>query len=95
MEVCLLKPKTHRATITDGNIKDEGSLTIASISWRSAGLCLSKESFASYMAGGGRGGGRGGGEVLGAGRGGGWSGVVGGGDGGGISSGGGGLGVGG
>jgi aspartate 1-decarboxylase len=30
MEVCLLKSKIHRATITDGNIKDEGSLTIAS-----------------------------------------------------------------
>src|ERR1044072_8264442 len=29
MEVCLLKSKIHRATITDGNIEYEGNLTIA------------------------------------------------------------------
>jgi len=29
MQVCLLKSKIHRATITDGNLKYEGSLTIA------------------------------------------------------------------
>src|SRR5437667_10343325 len=29
MQVCLLKSKIHRATITDGNRKYEGSLTIA------------------------------------------------------------------
>jgi len=29
MQICLLKSKIHRATITDGNLKYEGSLTIA------------------------------------------------------------------
>src|SRR5438094_9422369 len=38
MQVCLLKSKIHRATITDGNLKYEGSLTIATDLMEKCGL---------------------------------------------------------
>jgi len=38
MQVCLLKSKIHRASITDGNLKYEGSLTIAADLMEKCGL---------------------------------------------------------
>ena len=38
MQLCLLKSKIHRATITKRNIKYEGSLTIASDLMEKCGL---------------------------------------------------------
>lgn len=38
MEVFLLKSKIHRATVTDGNVDYEGSLTIAADLMKAAGL---------------------------------------------------------
>ena len=38
MEVCLLKSKIHRATITGGNVQYEGSMTIASDLMEKCGL---------------------------------------------------------
>ena len=38
MQVFLLKSKIHRATVTDGNVDYEGSLTIAADLMKAAGL---------------------------------------------------------
>jgi len=54
MQVCLLKSKIHRATITDGNIKYEGSLTIASDLMEKCGLIPFERILCSNMANGNR-----------------------------------------
>src|SRR6267378_7978483 len=52
MQVCLLKSKIHRATITDGNLKYEGSLTIASDLMKKCGLIPYERILCSNMANG-------------------------------------------
>ena len=52
--VCLLKSKIHRATITDGNIKYEGSLTIALDLMKKCGLVPYERILCSNMANGNR-----------------------------------------
>src|SRR5258708_1346360 len=52
MQVCLLKSKIHRATITDGNLKYEGSLTIASDLMEKCGLIPYERILCSNMANG-------------------------------------------
>ena len=54
MEMCLLKSKIHRATITDGNIEYEGSLTIASDLMEKCGLIPYERILCSNMANGNR-----------------------------------------
>ena len=54
MQVCLLKSKIHRATITDGNIKYEGSLTIALDLMKKCGLVPYERILCSNMANGNR-----------------------------------------
>ena len=50
MQVCLLKSKIHRATITDGNLKYEGSLTIAADLMEKCGLTSYERILCSNMA---------------------------------------------
>src|SRR5438105_15270811 len=52
MQVCLLKSKIHRATITDGNLKYEGSLTIAAALLEKCGLIPYERILCSNMANG-------------------------------------------
>src|SRR3954453_17211886 len=54
MQVCLLKSKIHRATITDGNLKYEGSLTIATDLMEKCGLIPYERILCSNMANGNR-----------------------------------------
>ena len=54
MQVCLLKSKIHRATITDGNLKYEGSLTIAADLMDKCGLIPYERILCSNMANGNR-----------------------------------------
>ena len=54
MQVCLLKSKIHRATITDGNLKYEGSLTIAADLMEKCGLMPYERILCSNMANGNR-----------------------------------------
>src|SRR3954464_13242894 len=54
MQVCLLKSKIHRATITDGNLKYEGSLTIAADLMEKCGLLPYEKILCSNMANGNR-----------------------------------------
>ena len=54
MQVCLLKSKIHRATITDGNLKYEGSLTIALDLMKKCGLAPYERILCSNMANGNR-----------------------------------------
>jgi len=54
MEVCLLKSKIHRATITGGDLKYEGSLTIASDLMEKCGLIPYERILCSNMANGNR-----------------------------------------
>ena len=54
MQVCLLKSKIHRATITDGNLKYEGSLTIASDLMEKCRLIPYERILCSNMANGNR-----------------------------------------
>ncbi len=54
MEVCLLKSKIHRATITGGNVKYEGSMTIASDLMEKCGLIPYERILCSNMANGNR-----------------------------------------
>jgi len=54
MQVCLLKSKIHRATITDGNLKYEGSLTIAADLMEKCGLIPYEHILCSNMANGNR-----------------------------------------
>ena len=54
MQVCLLKSKIHRATITGGNISYEGSLTIASDVMEKCGLIPFERILCSNMANGNR-----------------------------------------
>ena len=54
MQVCLLKSKIHRATITDGNLKYEGSLTIAADLMEKCGLIAYERILCSNMANGNR-----------------------------------------
>jgi len=54
MEVCLLKSKIHRATVTDGNLKYEGSLTIASDLMAKCGLIPYERILCSNAANGNR-----------------------------------------
>ena len=50
MLVCLLKSKIHRATITDANLKYEGSLTIAADLMKKCGLRPYERILCSNMA---------------------------------------------
>src|SRR4029077_5229371 len=52
MQVCLLKSKIHRATITDGNLKYEGSLTIAADLMKKCRLIPYERILCSNMANG-------------------------------------------
>jgi aspartate 1-decarboxylase len=52
MELCMLKSKIHRATITGGNVKYEGSLTIAADIMRKCGLIPFERILCSNMANG-------------------------------------------
>src|SRR6058998_1148881 len=54
MQVCLLKSKIHRATITDGNLKYEGSLTIAADLMKKCGLIPYERILCSNLANGNR-----------------------------------------
>src|SRR5881409_3171355 len=54
MQVCLLKSKIHRASITDGNLKYEGSLTIAADVIEKCGLIPYERILCSNMANGNR-----------------------------------------
>jgi aspartate 1-decarboxylase len=54
MQICLLKSKIHRATITDGNLKYEGSLTIAADLMEKCGLIPYERILCSNMANGNR-----------------------------------------
>ena len=54
MEVCLLKSKIHRATITGGNVQYEGSMTIASDLMQKCGLIPYERILCSNMANGNR-----------------------------------------
>jgi aspartate 1-decarboxylase len=54
MKVCLLKSKIHRATITDGNLDYEGSLTIASDLMEKCGLLPYERILCSNRANGNR-----------------------------------------
>ncbi len=54
MQMNLLKSKIHRATITGGNIKYEGSLTIASDLMKRCGLVPYERILCSNMANGNR-----------------------------------------
>ena len=54
MEVCLLKSKIHRATITDGNLQYEGSLTVASDLMEKCGLIPYERILCSNQANGNR-----------------------------------------
>src|SRR2546423_4016968 len=54
MQVCLLKSKIHRASITDGNLKYEGSLTIAADVIEKCGLIAYEGILCSNMANGNR-----------------------------------------
>src|SRR5436189_6419534 len=54
MQVCLLKSKIQRATITDGNLKYEGSLTIAADLMEKCGLIPYERILCSNMANGNR-----------------------------------------
>jgi aspartate 1-decarboxylase len=54
MQLCLLKSKIHRATITDGNLKYEGSLTIAADLMKKCGLIPYERILCSNMANGNR-----------------------------------------
>src|SRR5437660_9860833 len=54
MQICLLKSKIHRATITDGNLKYEGSLTIAADLMEKCGLIAYEGILCSNMANGNR-----------------------------------------
>ncbi len=54
MQVCLLKSKIHRASITDGNLKYEGSLTIAADVIEKCGLTPYEGILCSNMANGNR-----------------------------------------
>src|SRR5262249_46526509 len=54
MEVCLLKSKIHRATITGGNVQYEGSMTIASDLMKKCGLIPYERILCSNMANGNR-----------------------------------------
>src|SRR5882757_3744896 len=54
MQICLLKSKIHRATITDGNLKYEGGLTIAADLMKKCGLIAYERILCSNMANGNR-----------------------------------------
>src|ERR1051325_7377963 len=54
MEICLLKSKIHRATITGGNVQYEGSMTIASDLMEKCGLIPYEKILCSNMANGNR-----------------------------------------
>src|SRR5439155_2073408 len=54
MQVCLLKSKIHRASITDGNLKYQGSLTIAADLMEKCGLIAYERILCSNMANGNR-----------------------------------------
>src|SRR6266567_5462401 len=54
MQICLLKSKIHRASITDGNLKYEGSLTIAADVIEKCGLIAYERILCSNMANGNR-----------------------------------------
>ena len=54
MQVCLLKSKIHRATITDGNLKYQGSLTIAADLMEKCGFIPYERILCSNMANGNR-----------------------------------------
>src|SRR2546423_12358573 len=54
MQVCLLKSKIHRATITDGNLKYESSLTIAADLMEKCGRIPYERVLCSNMANGNR-----------------------------------------
>jgi aspartate 1-decarboxylase len=54
MEVCLLKSKIHRATITGGNVQYEGSMTIASDLMEKCGFIPYERILCSNMANGNR-----------------------------------------
>jgi len=54
MQVFLLKSKIHRATVTDGNVDYEGSLTIAADLMKAAGLYPYERILCSNLANGNR-----------------------------------------
>jgi aspartate 1-decarboxylase len=54
MQVFLLKSKIHRATVTDGNVDYEGSLTIAADLMKAAGLRPYERILCSNLANGNR-----------------------------------------
>ena len=54
MKISLLKSKIHRATITDGNLEYEGSLTVASDLMEKCGLFPFEHILCSNMANGNR-----------------------------------------
>ena len=54
MQVCLLKSKIHRATMTDGNLKYGGGLTIASDLMHKCGLIPYERILWSHLANGNR-----------------------------------------
>jgi aspartate 1-decarboxylase len=54
MQVCVLKSKIHRATITGGDLKYEGSLTIASDLMEKCGLIPYERILCSNLANGNR-----------------------------------------
>src|SRR6266481_7829857 len=54
MQICLLKSKIHRATITDGNLKYQGSLTFAADLMEKCGLIPYERILCSNMANGNR-----------------------------------------
>jgi aspartate 1-decarboxylase len=54
MQIYLLKSKIHRATVTDGNVDYEGSLTIAADLMKAAGLRPYERILCSNLANGNR-----------------------------------------
>ena len=54
MQIFLLKSKIHRATVTDGNVDYEGSLTIAADLMKAAGLRPYERILCSNLANGNR-----------------------------------------
>ncbi len=52
MQIVLLKSKIHRATVTGGNVKYEGSLTIATDLMEKVGLCPYEKILCGNMANG-------------------------------------------
>jgi len=54
MQIYLLKSKIHRATVTDGNVNYEGSLTIAADLLKAAGLRPYERILCSNLANGNR-----------------------------------------